>query len=134
MFLMFLTLDCLVKWSSHVQSVDHPPFSMAMNDTVPLVTRLSRRKRCTCGCSGCDLFPNRACCGSDCCSSEPIPLACCPPPPPPKPCCQPNFGPCCPATPNCCKKPCCKGQRPDIYEEEDFGAPPPAPPAADRSS
>uniref|UniRef100_A0A914Z7M7 Uncharacterized protein n=1 Tax=Panagrolaimus superbus TaxID=310955 RepID=A0A914Z7M7_9BILA len=120
--------------SSFIHSVDHPPFALVPNDTVPLVTRLARRKRCTCGCSGCDLFPNRACCGSDCCSSEPVPLACCPPPPPPKPCCQPNFGPCCPATPNCCKKPCCRGQRPDIYEDEDdFGAPPPVPPATDRT-
>uniref|UniRef100_A0A915EJ42 Uncharacterized protein n=1 Tax=Ditylenchus dipsaci TaxID=166011 RepID=A0A915EJ42_9BILA len=37
-----------------------------------------RRKRCTCGCSGCDLFPNRQCCGPSCCSNNPpLPLACC---------------------------------------------------------
>uniref|UniRef100_A0A7E4ULW5 VWFC domain-containing protein n=1 Tax=Panagrellus redivivus TaxID=6233 RepID=A0A7E4ULW5_PANRE len=125
-----------VKWSSLAQSVDHPPFAVISNSSnlVPLTARTTRRKRCTCGCSGCDIFPNRPCCGPSCCSSEPLPLACCPPPPPPKPCCQPNFGPCCPATPNCCKKPCCKGQRPEIYEdeEEDFGSAP-APPVADRT-
>ncbi|VDM63547.1 unnamed protein product [Angiostrongylus costaricensis] len=75
---------------------------------VPLTYRTTRRKRCSCGCSGCDIFPGRACCSSECCSSAPLPLACCPPPPPPKPCCQPAYGPCCPATPNCCPNPCCR--------------------------
>uniref|UniRef100_A0A1I7W8N4 PDGF_2 domain-containing protein n=1 Tax=Heterorhabditis bacteriophora TaxID=37862 RepID=A0A1I7W8N4_HETBA len=113
----------LVKWESHLRSFDYPIHAIVNNDsdTVPLTVRLSRRKRCSCGCSGCDLFPNRPCCSSDCCASAPIPLACCPPPPPPKPCCQPAYGPCCPATPQCCPKPCCRGRRPEYeeYEEEE---------------
>ncbi|PIO62787.1 hypothetical protein TELCIR_15640 [Teladorsagia circumcincta] len=60
-------------------------------------------------------FTNKECCGN-----APLPLACCPPPPPPKPCCQPAYGPCCPATPNCCPNPCCRGQRPEYEEEEEY--------------
>ncbi|KJH51610.1 hypothetical protein DICVIV_02243 [Dictyocaulus viviparus] len=112
-----------VKWESHLRSYDLPLHAILHNksNTVPLVVRSTRRKRCSCGCSGCDIFPDRACCSSECCSNAPLPLACCPPPPPPKPCCQPAYGPCCPATPNCCPNPCCRGKRPDFeeYEEDD---------------
>ncbi|ETN70416.1 hypothetical protein NECAME_14787 [Necator americanus] len=61
------------------------------------------------------------CFAVECCGSAPLPLACCPPPPPPKPCCQPAFGPCCPATPTCCPKPCCRGRRPEFEEYEEDG-------------
>ncbi|CAI5437783.1 unnamed protein product [Caenorhabditis angaria] len=121
-----------MKYDTHLRSADVPIHFIGANETnlVPLTLRSERRKRCSCGCSGCDLFPNRSCCSSSCCSSQkPIPLACCPPPPAPKPCCQPAFGPCCPATPNCCPKPCCRGRRPEYEEYEDEegnpGLPPP---------
>uniref|UniRef100_A0A0N5A196 Sperm mitochondrial-associated cysteine-rich protein-like n=1 Tax=Parastrongyloides trichosuri TaxID=131310 RepID=A0A0N5A196_PARTI len=112
-----------VKWESYLKNGHIPPHSIMIheNQTVPLSLISIRKKRCSCGCSSCDLFPNRACCSAECCQqSVPLPLACCPPPPPPKPCCGPNFGPCCPATPQttCCRSPCCEGERPPIYEEE----------------
>ncbi|KAK0425665.1 hypothetical protein QR680_009310 [Steinernema hermaphroditum] len=132
-----------VKWPSAVQPADHPSFALVRNESnlAPVTSRGARRKRCSCGCAGCDLFPNRACCQPNCCSGAPLPLACCPPPPPPKPCCQPNFGPCCPATrnANCCRKPCCKGRRPPIYDEEEEyptetpPSQPPVPPPASRT-
>uniref|UniRef100_A0A0K0FZR4 Sperm mitochondrial-associated cysteine-rich protein-like n=1 Tax=Strongyloides venezuelensis TaxID=75913 RepID=A0A0K0FZR4_STRVS len=112
-----------VKWESHLKNGHIPPHSLMKheNQTIPLTLISTRKKRCSCGCNGCDLFPNRACCSPGCCQgSAPLPLACCPPPPPPKPCCGPNYGPCCPATPQttCCRAPCCEGKRPPIYEEE----------------
>ncbi|KAF1769560.1 hypothetical protein GCK72_001377 [Caenorhabditis remanei] len=129
-----------MKYDSHLRQHDLPPHFIGVNETnlIPLTLRMeTRRKRCSCGCSGCDLFPNRSCCSSSCCSSQkPIPLACCPPPPPPKPCCQPAFGPCCPATPNCCPKPCCRGRRPEYEEYEDEEGNPggvPAPPNPPRT-
>ncbi|CAB3407881.1 unnamed protein product [Caenorhabditis bovis] len=131
--------EAAVKYESHLRSADLPLHFVAVNESnlVPLTQRIERRKRCSCGCSGCDLFPNRSCCSSSCCSNQkPLPLACCPPPPPPKPCCQPAFGPCCPATPNCCPKPCCRGRRPEYEEYEDEDGNPgavPAPPNPPRT-
>ncbi|CAJ0562797.1 unnamed protein product, partial [Mesorhabditis spiculigera] len=111
----------LVLWDSELRGHRAPH---AANEPATLLHRSSRRKRCSCGCSNCDQFPNRPCCSAECCGTKPLPLACCPPPPPPKPCCQPAYGPCCPSTPNCCPRPCCQGKRPPFLEdEEDYDEP-----------
>ncbi|TKR96971.1 hypothetical protein L596_010908 [Steinernema carpocapsae] len=76
-----LVLANKVKWPSVVQTFDHPQFAVIRNESnqVPVTARGERRKRCSCGCAGCDLFPNRSCCQPNCCASTPLPLACCPP-------------------------------------------------------
>lgn len=53
-----------IKWESHLKNGHIPPHSIIIheNQTVPLSLINIRKKRCSCGCSGCDLFPNRACC------------------------------------------------------------------------
>uniref|UniRef100_A0AC35TVV5 DHHC domain-containing protein n=1 Tax=Rhabditophanes sp. KR3021 TaxID=114890 RepID=A0AC35TVV5_9BILA len=128
-----------VKWESHLTNGHSAPHSLMVEDNqrIPTSLAIARKKRNSCGCGGCDLFPNRGCCNSGCQQeSRPLPLACCPPPPPPKRCCSQAFGPCCPSTPQttCCKRPCCEGQRPDLYEEVEeeptVGTPTPTAPAA----